>query len=171
MLTSNCYLLGFMGAGKSYMAKRLSQHTQLPMLDLDRLIEVEAGKSIPQIFNEEGEAHFRVLEAQLLRSSSGGSPKIIALGGGTPVHHQNMAWIKENGHSIFLDPPTTILLERLQKGAAQRPLVAQLSPEVFEDQIVERLEKRRPFYEQADYHIGQHAEASVLAACIRCLSL
>lgn len=155
-----------MGAGKSYIAKRLAHHLPSPVIDLDVLIEQEAQKSIREIFEEEGEIYFRELEQQLLYRTLEQAPAIIALGGGTPVYKDNMDWIKQNGTSIFLDPPTSVLLGRLEKERAQRPLLAHLSAEEFQESIHTKLAMRRPVYEQADLCIKASAAEIVIGACL-----
>ncbi len=162
----NCYLLGFMGAGKSYIAQQLGHYTNRRVVDLDALIEAEAGKSIRRIFEEEGEAYFRTLETKLLYTTLRNAPQIVALGGGTPIYHNNMDWIKANGDSIFLDPPEAVLLERLAREQAKRPLIAELAPEKWQYQILKRLEARRPIYEQADLSIKAQSAALIVAACL-----
>lgn len=166
MLTHNCYLLGFMGAGKSYIARHLAHYVQLPVIDLDALIEEKVGKSIGCIFEEEGEAAFRALEKELLHFTLKKRPCLVALGGGTPVYQDNMDWIKKNGSSIFLDPPISILLQRLKEDRVQRPLLASLSEDKLEEVVLSKLAIRRPIYERADLCIQAVAEELIIAACL-----
>ena len=90
----NIYLLGFMGSGKSYLGKWLSEKFNLNFLDLDQFIEDSTQLSIPQIFSSIGEEGFREQEANLLRKTTDFNQYIISCGGGTPCFHDNMKWIK-----------------------------------------------------------------------------
>ena len=166
MLTCNCYLLGFMGAGKSYIARHLGAVLQCSVMDLDAHIETIAGQSIASIFEEQGEAYFRKLEQEALHQTLELSPSVIALGGGTPVYYNNMNWIKEYGKSIFLDPPVELLLQRLQQERTQRPLLASLDNNEFRASVINRLEQRRLVYEQADCHIQATSQESIIKDCL-----
>lgn len=159
-------MLGFMGAGKSYIARYLGTALKCAVVDLDARIETAAGQSIPSIFEAQGEAYFRKLEQDTLYQTLELAPSVIALGGGTPVYYNNMNWIKEHGKSIFLDPPITVLLQRLEQERAQRPLLANLNADEFKASVVNRLEQRRLVYEQADCHIQATSKERIVADCL-----
>lgn len=149
------YLLGFMGSGKSYAGRALAQQLGWQFYDLDTLIEVAAAQSITSIFEQEGAAYFRTLEAECLRNLYPSTAAVIALGGGTPCFHENMAWIKAQKQvsSIFLDPPIATLIQRLKAETTQRPLLQGKSLAALQTYIQQTLAERRPFYEQADYQV------------------
>jgi shikimate kinase len=101
-------LLGYMGCGKSTIAKSLSKNSGIPFVDLDQYIEEKANLTINSIFEQHGEIYFRKLEHQafveLLNSSE---PLIIGLGGGTPCYANNHELlIGENVSSIYLKAKT-----------------------------------------------------------------
>lgn len=138
-----------MGSGKSYWGAKLAAHSGLPLVDLDRLIEAEEQKTVAELFAERGEADFRALEQQHLHALVELPPAIISLGGGTPCFFDNMSWINEHGHSIYLKVPLDILLERLRRKPTRRPLLAQLPQEEWPAFLEKMLEKRVSFYTQA----------------------
>lgn len=155
-LTSNqqpstkIYLVGLPGSGKSYLGKKLSEALQLPFIDLDHVIEQHTNKSIASIFSEQGEAHFRELEATELRTQSAQSQFVLSCGGGTPCFHDNMKFINENGVSIFVNTPLPEILQRMtQQQTNQRPLFAAHGEESLENKLQTLLQKRKPVYEQA----------------------
>jgi len=150
MLSRNLYLLGFMGAGKSHIGRQLASIWQVEFVDLDDAIVKKAGKSIPAIFKEDGEAHFRVLEQACLKETYDAQPKIVALGGGTPCFFDNMDWIKAHGYSVFLDMPIELLVERLSRETAGRPLLHNKTAAELQQFIEEQLNSRRSFYEQSN---------------------
>lgn len=158
------YLIGFMGSGKSYISKRLAKHLGYPFTDLDELIEARAGKSIAEIFDQEGESSFRQLEAQALRDTQALSIAVIACGGGTPCYSDNMTWMNEQGMTVFLDVPEEILEKRLKNEADHRPVL--LGGKSIRDVIKSKLAERRSFYEQAHLHIEVADEDTDVAGLI-----
>lgn len=153
MWTHNLYLLGYMGSGKSYLGARLAQQLSLDFVDLDARIEAQAGCSITVLFDQYGADHFRQLEADAVRATLQDAPSVVALGGGTPIYHNNMAWLQQHGTTIFLDPPIETLLQRLRQDRAARPLLATQPVETLRSTIEHMLQQRRPIYEQAAIHI------------------
>ena len=99
----NIILIGMMGCGKSTVGALLAQRFHLTLADTDALIEAREGRSIPEIFAQEGEAHFRALELALCRELSGQSGLVIACGGGLPLQDGAIAALKENGLVFWLD--------------------------------------------------------------------
>jgi len=145
------YLTGFMGSGKSYTGKRLAEVLGLPFLDLDEAIEKSAGKTITEIFAEDGEAAFRELETQTLRHTADLPPSVVSTGGGAPCFNDNMDWMNQQGITVFLDPPIGVLLQRLEVGRAHRPLLQPAKElEIF---IANKLASRRADYEKAQVQL------------------
>lgn len=149
------FLIGFMGSGKSHIGKRLAPKMGYEFMDLDHLIETNAGKKISEIFKTEGEESFRQLESETLKSLGKKDKIIISTGGGTPCFFDNMEWMKKHGKTIFLDVVTPILVERLLPRTAHRPLLAGKSPEELTLFIEEKLEARRKNYEQSEIILVQ----------------
>ncbi len=158
------YLLGFMGSGKSYTGKHLADYLARPFLDLDDMIEAEVGMPITALFAEKGEVHFRELEAKALRQTQSLSDYVISCGGGTPCYHNNMAWINEQGLSIFLDIDEATIVRRLEKAAAQRPILHGIQS--IPDTVRSKMAERRPFYEQAHIHFKPERPNDDLAKLI-----
>lgn len=147
----NIYLLGFMGSGKSFFGKYLSQKFNLNYLDLDEFIETSMKLSIPQIFHSSGEKGFREYEANLLRKTIDFNKNIISCGGGTPCFHDNMKWIKDHGISIYLKTSEELLFKRLYNQKEGRPLISSMLDDDLKHFISIKIKEREKFYEQADY--------------------
>ena len=162
----NVYLVGFMGSGKSYTGQQLATALNLPFVDLDVRLETQEGRSIGQIFETDGEAHFRQLEAKILRDTINEHSTIISCGGGAPCFHQNMDWINAHGLSIYLQASVELLAKRLKKGQAQRPLVRDFNETQLEAFIAERLSARESFYHQAKYIVSQTDNESLVPKLI-----
>lgn len=163
-MEQNIYLVGFMGAGKSFVGELLAERLYCPFHDLDKDVERLAQASIREIFAQRGEAWFRLLERRALQDTVFRTPGIIATGGGTPCFFDNMAWMNRAGTTVFLDVPTPILAQRLWQGRAKRPLISALSPEGLADFIEKRLGARRSYYQQAHLvHSTRGAQQDLVA--------
>lgn len=116
-------LIGFMGSGKSTMGVRLSYRLQYVLEDTDKMIECRAGKTIGEIFDQEGEEVFRQMETELLRKLTGNKGRrVYSVGGGTPVREVNRPLLKQLGTVVYLRTRPETIYERL-KGDTTRPLL------------------------------------------------
>ena len=139
-------LIGFMGCGKSTVGIRLSYRLRRVVEDTDKLIEKRAGKSISDIFKEEGEAAFRQMETKCLQElMTLKDERIISTGGGLPMKIENHELLKRLGTVVYLRISPKGVWERL-KNDTTRPLLQCDDPMA---KIEELLAKRAPVYEQA----------------------
>lgn len=139
-------LIGFMGSGKSTIGRVLHEHLGYPLLDMDQLIEARAGKTIREIFADEGEAHFRDLESRLLEElcAPDAPRRIISTGGGVVVRPENRERLRQLGYVVWLKASTENILQRTARNKA-RPLLQTEDPRAA---IVELLAAREPLYAQ-----------------------
>ena len=143
---NNIVLIGFMGCGKSTVGIKLSYRLRRIVEDTDKLIEKKAGKSISDIFKEEGEACFRQMETECLKELlNAKDEKILATGGGLPMREENHALLKQLGCVLYLRISPECVYERL-KNDTSRPLLQCEDPL---EQIRSLLDKRAPVYEEA----------------------
>ena len=147
------FLIGMMGSGKSYWAQKIAAATNCKWIDLDTEIEVAVGKSISDIFETEGEHAFRIKEQQALHQTENDNNMIVATGGGAPCFFNNIDWMNEHGITIFINEPIDILVNRLQKEKAHRPLISSSSDEALHQSLTERLASRIGFYSKAQHTI------------------
>lgn len=153
------FLIGYMGSGKSIIAKALAQKTGIPHYDLDEVIEKRSGNSISKIFEAKGELFFRLLEHEVL-SELVASPEsmILSWGGGTPCYANNNEFLSsENTTSIYLSASIENLYHRIVNEKEKRPLVANKSEEELKEFIAKHLFDRSFYYNQANFtiHVDQ----------------
>ena len=163
-MTDRIYLLGFMGSGKSYSAKVLSQALNWQYLDLDSMIEDKIQMSIDQFFAKHGEKAFRVIEKDVLHSTKNLTQIVVATGGGTVCFFDNLQWINQHGLSVFLNPPVDCIIERLSdaKEIKKRPLLHKKSPEDLESYIRNVLKERLVYYRGAKLTFEQESIEDLL---------
>ena len=157
---SNVVLVGFMGTGKSAVGKLLARRLNRPFIDLDRQIEKEAGRSVQQIFERDGEPAFRRLEAKAVREAAALKEHVIATGGGVMCDEKNVQVLKASGILVCLTASPDVILERTSASLASRPLLAPLDHGLTgpaggdpKDRIEALLKLRAPYYAQADITI------------------
>ncbi len=145
----NLYLIGMMGCGKSRTGPPLAKELAYSFVDVDEVIERLLGKSIPKIFEEEGERGFREIEAQVLNAIGQRHSLVVATGGGVVTRHENWG-VLHQGIVIWLDLARDDLLERLKLDSVKRPLLETEDSDGVFDAL---LNERRPLYLEADLQV------------------
>jgi len=161
------FLCGMMGTGKTAVGKELASLLNHPFHDLDKLIEERENLSVPEIFEEKGEAYFRKAEYDVLCNFITEKKGIIALGGGTLQNQRITDKVKASGLLIYISTALPVLIERLQRNH-RRPLIRGLSTKQLEDKIVQLSAEREIFYNQAHISVeGSSDPAAYTARKIR----
>jgi len=153
MAAEKIFLIGLMGSGKSYWAKKISKWIKSAGYDLDALIEMNEEKTIAEIFSEDGEDYFRKAETKLLKWFKEKKKYVLATGGGAPCFNENMQWMKKEGIVIWLDESLDVLVQRLIKEKEHRPLISKLNEQQIASFLQEQLTNRFSFYQQANYRL------------------
>lgn len=148
--TPGIYLVGFMASGKTTIGRRLADALGWHFADLDEDIEAAEGVTIAELFDTRGEEEFRRIEMAAIQKRvqaiERGRPMVVALGGGTFAQRANYELLENNGISVWIDCPFSIVSDRVAR-ASHRPLAR--DPEKFR----ELFEMRRAAYARADFRV------------------
>lgn len=149
MKPQRIYIIGYMGAGKSGVAKRLSARMGWQCCDTDAMFEEKYRISINDFFAKYGQDLFRKLESEILHTTAQMDKVIVATGGGTPCFFDNMKWMNDNGLTVFLSMSPKSAAVRLSQTKKKRPLTQGLSGDEMLHFVEQQYEQRLPFYTQA----------------------
>ncbi len=146
----NIVLIGFMGTGKSSVARCLAERLNRGFIEIDELIEQKAGKKINRIFKEDGEEYFRDLESDMIEVVSKREGVVISCGGGAVLRDENVKIMKKNSVMIHLTASPRVILERIREDDT-RPL---LNYDDKMERIEELISMRKDIYHRCmDYTI------------------
>ena len=141
----NIFLIGYMGTGKSSVAKFLSNKWGWNVLEMDEMLVQQEGMSISDIFKTYGEEYFRDAESNLIQEICMQEDKVVSCGGGVVLRSQNVEMMKQGGTIVLLAASPETILERV-KDDTTRPLLQGNMTIAF---LSEMMEKRREKYEKA----------------------
>ena len=141
----NISLCGMMGSGKSAIGKILANKLDYNFIDVDKMIEIDAGKTIKKIFDEDGEEYFRELEEKITINILEHKETIVSLGGGAIINKKIRTTIKKNSYNIYLNVDIDILTKRLQN-SKNRPLINKRN---LKKELNDLMCIREKFYQQA----------------------
>ena len=145
-MKTNIALIGFMGTGKTAVGEVLAEKLGRSFVELDLLIEQKAGKSIPDIFQQDGETAFRELEIDVTNEVSKDKNLVIACGGGIVLNKMNIERLRKSARMVYLTASPRVILKRVANEEGQRPLLEVDNPTLV---TREMLRFRKPFYERA----------------------
>ena len=152
----NFFLIGYMGAGKTTIGRKLSKKINYSFIDLDAYIETKYRHSLNSIFQLVGEEGFRIIENNALKKLLNLKNYIISTGGGTPCFYDNIDLINKIGISIYLKYNSEFLYSRLVNAKKKRPLLLQKNKQELLNFIEQNLNNRKKYYELANYIIEKN---------------
>ena len=139
-------LIGYMGSGKTTIGRLLSSETGYMLAEMDEILEERAGKSVREIFTEEGEEAFRLKEGELLAElASSDLPMVISTGGGIVLKESNLPLLRKAGFTVWLKASPETTAARLASDTSRPLLPAGADPE----KIRLMLKEREPHYSRA----------------------
>jgi len=148
------FLIGFMGSGKTYWGRLLSQKLGLPFFDLDEQIVNAENQSINEIFESRGEEYFRLKEKEILHIiTESHNAFIMSCGGGAPCYFNNIEYMNQAGITVWINASADTIFARLVKERSHRPLLKNVSDDELKSFIKKKFADRRIFYEQAGVSI------------------
>jgi shikimate kinase len=143
------FLTGFMGCGKTTLGRKLANRLGYPFMDLDHILEAQAGMTIAEYFSTHGEDAFRKLESEVLKQTKYPEHAVVSTGGGLPCFFDNMEWMNANGRSVYIKLSPKTLATRLENEKEERPLLREKHGEALIAFIADKLAEREIFYNQA----------------------
>ena len=153
-MKNNIVLVGFMGTGKTRIARDIARGSGMEYVSTDDLIETREGRSIKDIFSDEGEAYFRRVEKEVVAEVMSRSGQVVDTGGGVVLDGENMKTLLGNGTVICLWATPDVIYART-RAHGHRPLLNVDDPV---GRIKELLSSRKAFYEKAEIHIDTSAK-------------
>jgi shikimate kinase len=176
VMSKTIFLMGFMGSGKSAVARSLARRLRWPVIDLDGLIETRIRCSIARYFATYGEAKFREIESEILASVAD-KEGVVSLGGGVPTQLVNRDLLKQAGAAgslvIYLRAGPDILAERIRRQPGKRPLIdgdGELDMEATRQRVVALLKQREPFYMECANNVIETDNLTIPSVCREILS-
>ncbi|MBD1205495.1 MAG: shikimate kinase [Rhodobacteraceae bacterium] len=156
-LKKTVVMVGMMGAGKTAVGTAVGRALGVPFLDSDEEIVKAAQRSIPEIFERDGEAFFRARETEVLARLLRGAPCVLSTGGGAFLSETNRALVQEAGVSVWLRADLDLLWQRVRHKTT-RPLLRTANPR---ETLRQLYEARVPFYSLADVVVDSAADLSI----------
>lgn len=166
-IKTNLFLIGFMGTGKTTIAKNLNRITGNDMLEMDQMIVKRQNMTINDIFKEYGEEYFRDLESNLLTKFTKKNGKIVSCGGGAVLREKNVAEMKKSGLIILLTATPETILKRTKNNHSRPNLEGKKNVAA----IAEMMEARREKYETAADIIIKTDDKTTAEICEEILNL
>lgn len=144
------FLIGFMASGKTTVGKELSRALGFMFVDLDEYIETKHGRTVEQIFEVNGESHFRMIEQEALKEVAAfDGDFVISSGGGTSCFYGSIDYMNSVGMTVYLRMEVASLVARLLNSKNGRPLLLGKDKEDLSNYIIRVLDERKKFYEKA----------------------
>ena len=155
---NNVVLIGFMGTGKTTVARRIAEKTGYDIKEMDEMIENDMGMSVAQIFQDHGEPYFRDLESDMAQRVAASERVVISCGGGTVLRRKNVDALKSSGSIVLLRAKPETVLDRVKKNGDKRPLLSKYQSRGY---ISWLMKKRSDIYaDAADYIIDVDGRTS-----------
>jgi shikimate kinase len=147
------FIIGYKSSGKTTIGKKLAGKLKLKFIDLDDVIEKMEGKSIPELYIQEGDAGFRVIEWKALRNIVNEDNLVVSTGGGAPCHCDNMNLMEKYGDIIYLNLDNDTLVSRLKLATKDRPIVLNKTDEQLRQYVSELRDRCEHHYKRAKFII------------------
>jgi shikimate kinase len=144
----NIVLIGYRGAGKSTVGRRLAKLTQKEFVDTDDLLEERQGAGISEIVESLGWEHFRAMEKKIIEEIGSRDNLVIAAGGGVVLDPANVISLKKNGLVIWLKADRQILHKRMNLDPRTKASRPTLTGKGALEELAEIMAYREPFYEE-----------------------
>jgi len=162
------FIIGYMGAGKTTLGKRLAERLNYHFYDMDEMLEISTGYAIGSYFEKYGEAAFRQKEREILFNHLDDLQTVIATGGGTACYADNMAIMNQKGITVFIDAGFETIMKRLAGKIHERPMLMDIPHEQLPSFIHEHMKSRNEFYSKALIKVdGEDVDMEMLVDAVK----
>ncbi len=157
-MKENIALIGFMGSGKTTVGKQLAKALEMKFVDIDKLITEREGRTIPEIFETDGEAYFRRLESQIVEEESRDNNVVISTGGGVIIDNANIKNLQKSSFVVYLNCTIECVYQRVRR-RKNRPL---LNVDDMLKTITDLHQRREKLYRiSCDYSVEIDTESTI----------
>lgn len=164
-------LVGYMGVGKTSLAKKIAKKANISYFDLDEIIEKSEKATVKSIFENKGEVYFRKIEHLLFKDFIENNENfVLSIGGGTPCYANNHLFLQnEDVISIYLKASIKSLVDNLKNKRENRPLLKNLSENELKEFIAKHLFDRNYYYHQAKHmiNVNEKSKKEIVAAILQ----
>ncbi len=147
------FIIGYKSSGKTTIGKQLAHRLEMDFIDLDEWIERMEGRTVPEIFSEEGEEEFRNIEWKALKQVVKKDNIVVSTGGGAPCHCDNMNLMEKYGDVLYLRLDTDTLVSRLKSATKDRPIVRGKNEYELREYVTDLKKRCEHHYTRAKYII------------------
>ena len=167
------FIIGYMGAGKSTVGKRLAKRIKMPLIDLDDAFEAKYRYTIPRFFDLFGEEKYREFEHSCLQEIiAENDHAVISTGGGTACHHENIGIMNKKGVTVYIKMHPASLTKRLNSARRLRPVVRDVQDHNMLEFIEEQLSEREQYYSLATITVkGESLDLNALVEKLRDMNI
>ncbi|MBN2350687.1 MAG: shikimate kinase [Bacteroidales bacterium] len=145
------FIIGYKNCGKTTIGRQLATRLSMEFIDLDEVIEVHEGKSIPELYSDIGDQEFRIREWKALKKVVLKDNIVVSTGGGAPCHCENMDLMEKHGEVLYIKLDTNILVDRLKKVTNDRPIVLNKTDSELQHYITDLRDRCEHHYLRAKY--------------------
>jgi shikimate kinase len=147
------FIIGFKSSGKTTFGSKLAKRLGMEFVDLDDYIELSDGRSVPEIYSDDGEEEFRRKEWKALKEVVKKDNIIVSTGGGVPCHCDNMTFMEKYGDVVYIKVDDETLVGRLKKASVNRPIVKGKTEDEIRNYVTELRNRCEHHYLRARYII------------------
>jgi shikimate kinase len=166
------FIIGYKSSGKTTIGRKIAQKLGMDFIDLDELIEKREGKTVPELYTQNGNEEFRNMEWEALKEVVEKENIIVSTGGGAPCHCDNMNLMEKKGEVLYIELDDDTLISRLKFATKDRPIVLNKTDEELRDYVKNMRYHCEHHYRRAKYVVnGKNLNVDKVVEAIESLGI